>query len=130
MKGRTPSAAEKRFHTLLAEHVGCLPCRKTFGESNGYVSIHHIDGRTKPLAHIYVLPLCAGHHQHGTADQPGLRFPGFAVHGQKFQFEDAYGTEMELLQASITELIQRGFYKQLPEEALAIVGYPQFEGAL
>ncbi|MOA33025.1 hypothetical protein D3C78_1542830 [compost metagenome] len=57
------------------------------------VSIHHIDGRTKPGAHSRVLPLCAGHHQDGYG-APGL----IAVHPYKARFEKQYGPQLELLE--------------------------------
>lgn len=91
MKGKTPTAAEKRFHTQLAA-LGCIACRLD-GTHNPIVSIHHIDGRTKPGAHRKVLPLCAGHHQDGTG-RPGL----IAVHPWKARFEQRYGTQLELLE--------------------------------
>ncbi|WP_313397120.1 Ref family recombination enhancement nuclease [Stutzerimonas nitrititolerans] len=90
MKGRNPSAAEKRFHDRLAA-LGCIACRID-GNHNPVVSIHHIDGRTKPGAHLRVLPLCAGHHQDGYGI-PGL----IAVHPYKRRFEDRYGSQYELL---------------------------------
>lgn len=90
MKGRTPSAAERRFHDRLAS-LGCIACRID-GNHNPMVSIHHIDGRTKPGAHMRVLPLCAGHHQDGYGI-PGL----IAVHPYKRRFEDRYGSQYELL---------------------------------
>lgn len=90
MKGRNPSAAEKRFHDQLAS-LGCIACRID-GNHNPTVSIHHIDGRTKPDAHWRVLYVCAGHHQNGY----GL--PGqLAIHGAKARFEAKYGTELELM---------------------------------
>ena len=90
MKGRNPSAAEKRFHDRLAS-LGCIACRVD-GNHNPIVSIHHIDGRTKPGAHLRVLPLCAGHHQDGYGIS-GL----IAVHPYKRRFEDRYGSQYELL---------------------------------
>lgn len=90
MKGRNPSAAERRFHDRLAS-LGCIACRID-GKHNPMVSIHHIDGRTKPGAHMRVLPLCAGHHQDGYGI-PGL----IAVHPYKRRFEDRYGSQYELL---------------------------------
>ena len=56
------------------------------------VSIHHIDGRTKPGAHRKVLPLCAGHHQDGTGNDKSR----IAVHPYKRRFEARYGSQMEL----------------------------------
>lgn len=89
MKGRAPSAKEKRLHDLMAS-LGCIACRKD-GFRNEQVSIHHIDGRTKAEAHLLVLPLCAGHHQDGSGG-PGL----IAVHPWKRRFEDRYGKQIEL----------------------------------
>jgi hypothetical protein len=90
VKGKTPTAAEKRFHSQIAA-IGCIACLKD-GQSNQVVSIHHIDGRTKPGAHMKVLPLCAGHHQDGYGI-PGL----IAVHPYKRRFEDKYGKQEDLL---------------------------------
>ena len=99
MKGRNPSVAEKRFHDRLAS-LGCIACRVD-GHDNPIVSIHHIDGRTKPGAHMRVLPLCAGHHQDGYGI-PGL----VAVHPFKRRFEDRYGSQYELL-AMCERLLER-----------------------
>lgn len=90
MKGRTPNKSEKALHNAMAA-LGCIACRKD-GIFTELVSIHHIDGRTKPLAHLMVLPLCAGHHQDNTG-APGL----IAVHPWKKRFEQRYGTQLELL---------------------------------
>lgn len=91
MKGRNRTSAEKRFHDQLAS-LGCIACRLD-GTHNPVVSIHHINGRTRPGAHMQVLPLCAGHHQDGTG-WPGL----IAVHPWKRRFEDKYGTQEQLLE--------------------------------
>jgi hypothetical protein len=99
MKGRNPSAAEKRFHDQLAG-LGCIACRLD-GNHSPLVSIHHIDGRTKPGAHMRVLPLCAGHHQDGYGI-PGL----IAVHPYKRRFEDRYGSQYELL-AMCEQLLEK-----------------------
>jgi len=91
MKGKNPSAAQLRWHNLLCSEVGCIACMID-GVFNDMVSIHHIDGRTKPDAHWKVLPLCAGHHQDGTG-APGL----IAVHPFKARFEKRYGRQMALV---------------------------------
>jgi len=91
MKGRPPTADEARFMSAIAE-LGCVACRHD-GWSNPDVSVHHIDGRTKPGAHLLVLPLCAGHHQDGTGTNPTL----IAVHPYKARFEARYGTQRALL---------------------------------
>lgn len=91
MKGRPPTADEARFMNAIAA-LGCIACRKD-GWHNAVVSIHHIDGRTKPGAHLLVLPLCGPHHQQDDTDPRGR----ISVHGRKATFQAIYGTERELL---------------------------------
>lgn len=91
MKGRTPTKAEKELHGRMAA-LGCIACRKD-GIFNPHVSVHHIDGRTKPGAHRLVLPLCAQHHQHDDTDQAGR----IGVHPYKARFEARYGRQADLL---------------------------------
>lgn len=99
MKGKTPTKAEKEFHDRLCG-LGCIACFLD-GRHNPTVSVHHIDGRTKPGAHMKVLPLCAGHHQDGTGI-PGL----VAVHPYKARFEKLYGRQEEIL-SLCHELLER-----------------------
>lgn len=91
MKGRPPIADEARFMSAIAD-LGCIACRKD-GWHNSDVSVHHIDGRTKPGAHLLVLPLCAGHHHDSTGPKPTL----IAVHPYKARFEQRYGAQRALL---------------------------------
>lgn len=91
MKGKKPNNAENYYHNQLCELVGCIACRID-GNLNFYVSVHHIDGRTKPMAHMKVLPLCAEHHQQNDGD-PMQRI---AVHPNKARFEEKYGRQMYL----------------------------------
>lgn len=91
MKGRTPTKAEKALHNRMAT-LGCIACRKE-GIFNSLVSIHHIDGRTKPDAHKRVLPLCGPHHQHDDTDHAGR----IGIHPYKARFEGKYGSQAELL---------------------------------
>lgn len=103
MKGSTVSSAEKRFHDALCRTVGCIACRVSMGVVNTHVSVHHIDGRTKPGAHLKVLPLCGSHHQDDGRE-------GFhAVHPWKRRFEQAYGTQASLLDQCHEILEQAGF---------------------
>ena len=90
-KERAVTAAEKLLWTRLAA-LGCVTC-KIDGNFNTHVSIHHVDGRTKPGCHQLVLPLCAGHHQDGTGEDKTL----IAVHPWKARFETRYGTQAELM---------------------------------
>jgi len=112
-KGRPPTAEEARFMDAIAQ-LGCVACRKD-GWHNPDVSIHHIDGRTKPGAHLLVLPLCAGHHQDGTGPNATL----IAVHPYKARFEASYGTQRELLAECIETLLLSGLADLAREAALA-----------
>lgn len=98
MRGRTPNASEMRFMDAIGS-LGCLACLKD-GRVNPWISLHHIDGRTKPGAHKKVIGLCAGHHQQGTGEDKTL----IAVHPYKARFEARYGTQYELLEWAKTRL--------------------------
>lgn len=87
-----PTKSDKKYWDAVAQ-LGCIPC-KIDGYHNPLVSIHHVDGRTKPGAHRKVLGLCAGHHQKGTnTNNPNM----IAVHPDKARFEAKYGTQEELM---------------------------------
>lgn len=90
-KQRAVSAAEKAMWSRLAG-LGCIACMIDHVHQP-VVSIHHVDGRTKPDCHKLVLPLCAGHHQAGTGEDKSL----IAVHPDKARFEARYGTQAELM---------------------------------
>lgn len=105
-KERAVTTAEKLLWTRLAA-LGCVACKKD-GKFNTHVSIHHVDGRTKPGCHQLVLPLCAGHHQDGTGEDKTL----IAVHPWKARFEARYGSQAELMAACTLAL-----NKQLPAAA-------------
>lgn len=104
MKGKNPSATQKVYWYVLASQVGCIACYIATGDRNHMVSIHHVDGRTKPKAHWLVLPLCAGHHQDGTGE-PGL----IAVHPWKRRFEQEYGSQEELIRECCKQLNRLGY---------------------
>lgn len=98
MKGRPPTAEEARFMDRMGS-LPCIACLKD-GWTNHEISLHHIDGRTKPGAHFLVLPLCGPHHQQDDTD-PRERI---SVHGRKATFEARYGTQRELLAECIEML--------------------------
>lgn len=87
-KQRAVAPAEKVLWDRLA-NLGCIACMKD-GFYNPHVSIHHVDGRTKPGCHLLVLPLCAPHHQD---DGSGA----LAVHPWKARFEKRYGSQLDLV---------------------------------
>jgi hypothetical protein len=101
MKGRPPTAGEARFMDAIAS-LGCIACLKD-GRHEPVVSIHHIDGRTKPGAHFLVLPLCGPHHQQDDTDLRGR----ISVHGMKATFQARYGTQQELLAECVEMLTRR-----------------------
>lgn len=87
------TAEEKALWDRLATEIGCVACMMD-GRRNTHVSIHHVDGRTKPGCHKLVLPLCAQHHQQDDTD-PLHRV---AVHPNKARFEKLYGTQAQLME--------------------------------
>ena len=89
LKGRKPTKAEKD-HMRNVVDLGCIVC---LNQGIGSLAeVHHMDGKTKKGAHFKVLPLCYVHHRHGRDKEPISRHP------YKKRFEDAYGTEEELLE--------------------------------
>jgi hypothetical protein len=117
MKGNPPTVEQKRFHDMLCSRVGCIACLLD-GTMNSYCSVHHIDGRTKPMAQWLVLPLCGGHHQ----DRGGRRI---AVHPWKTRFEARYGTQQYLLQVCVSLLINLACV--VPSGALLAAGIDREE---
>ena len=87
MKGRTPTADERRHMTAVAE-LGCCVCHRELGVYSP-AAIHHAAGKTKPGAHMLVLPLCGAHHQTGGY--------GVALHAGRVEWERLHGTQSELL---------------------------------
>ena len=98
MRGKSRSSAQEAYHDAVACY-GCVACRQEY-LFNPMVSIHHVDGRTKPHAHWLVLPLCAGHHQQGTDGDASKT----AVHPYKWRFEQLYGSQFELYEGMIKDL--------------------------
>ncbi len=117
MKGRSSTAAQKRYHDLLVERIGCIACYhdRAGYQRNHQATIHHVDGRTKPDAHWLVLPLCAGHHQDGYG-APGL----IAVHPYKARFEARYGRQSALMRDCVEQLLAMD--ERVPERILELTG--------
>ncbi|WP_312329884.1 Ref family recombination enhancement nuclease [Atlantibacter hermannii] len=104
LKGRTPTAAEKRVMDALAR-LPCVAC-SLHGQFQPVISLHHIDGRVKPGAHGRVLPICSWHHQEAAPQDIRDRFPWLVpVHacgstGGKAMFTALNASEEELLQVA------------------------------
>ena len=73
------------------QQLGCIVCANR-GFPDVPAEIHHTRGKTVKDAHLYVIPLCPSHHRYGGHTEPISRHP------YKKRFEDAYGTEAELLE--------------------------------
>lgn len=68
--------------------LGCLICGSP-------ASAHHI--RTERIRNDFLtIPLCPEHHQ-----------GAFSIHSSKRQFEDIFGSELELLAETIEKLYQK-----------------------
>lgn len=103
LKGRNPTALEKILGNKIGD-IGCICClnKKWYTsemqeqESTKFVSLHHVEGRTKEWAHAKVLPLCAYHHDiPAPSHAPEELTP---IHrGNKRQWIEFNGTEEELL---------------------------------
>lgn len=101
LKGRTPTAAER----VVMDALGKLPCIACLqhGKESPLISLHHIDGRTKPGAHLLQIPLCVYHHQHAAPDNVRAEFPWLVpIHadgiiGGKAEFTRYNGSEKLLM---------------------------------
>ncbi|WP_428983943.1 Ref family recombination enhancement nuclease [Pantoea agglomerans] len=101
LKGRTPTAIER----VVMDALGKLPCIACLqhGKESLLISLHHIAGRTKPGAHLLLLPLCDHHHQHAAPAHVRAEYPWLVpVHadgitGGKAEFSRHNGTEQELM---------------------------------
>ena len=103
LKGRNPTALEKILANKIGD-IGCICClnKKWYTsdmaeqESTKFVSLHHVEGRTKEWAHAKVLPLCAYHHDTpAPSHAPEELTP---IHrGNKKEWVELNGSEEELL---------------------------------
>ena len=87
--------AEKEHQRRVAD-LGCIACWLD-GINSPVVSIHHVEGRTKPGCELKVLALCGAHHQTGGEIAP-------SIHPWRKRFEAKYGTQAELLALTIERL--------------------------
>ena len=71
--------------------MGCIVC-KLYLDCYTPAEIHHIDGKTKPGAHLKTIGLCFRHHREGVNNELYV-----SRHPNKREFEKRYGTEQEIL---------------------------------
>lgn len=87
--------AERRHLDRVSE-LGCAVCGSPAG-------IHHprfAAGMAQRASHFLAIPLCPDHHQNGGH--------GVALHAGQETFERMYGSEAELLAATIEKLTTEG----------------------
>ncbi len=90
--GKTPTKAEREWMDSIVQ-LGCIVCLE---QGYGYVppAVHHILRGGLRIDHFHTLPLCdPGHHQNAPKGSGEV-----SRHPNKAQFEERYGTEMELLE--------------------------------
>ena len=88
MSKKTKTAAEKRYHDRVAQ-LGCLIC-------DDPANVHHIregQGMSMRANHFLVVPLCKSHHQ-----------GSFSIHNSPREFQNIYGSELDLLAMTIERL--------------------------
>lgn len=123
LKGRAPTALEKKLGNKIGD-IGCICClnKKWYttdmAEQEGakFVSLHHVEGRTKQWAHAKVLPLCAYHHDTPAPNDAPDELT--AIHrGNKKEWVALNGTEGELL---------KQVYEMIDEDRPWLVGAATF----
>lgn len=101
LKGRTPTVSERTVMDALGK-LPCIACHQ-HGKETVLISLHHINGRTKPGAHLLQIPLCDCHHQHAAPAEVRAEYPWLVpvhadgVTGGKAEFNRHNGTEKELM---------------------------------
>ncbi len=92
MARRNYSKADRERANKLRD-LGCIVCLNYMNVLTP-PAIHHIDGQTKEGCHQKTIPLCPKHHQEPSNTQQWV-----SRHGDgRNAFEEAYGTEQELLE--------------------------------
>lgn len=92
------SSAKESRHMARVAALGCCVCRQ-LGYGPTPAQVHHIKeecGAGQRQSNYLVIPLCPQHHSDGG--------PGVAYHAGFRQFERLYGTELDLLAATIESL--------------------------
>jgi hypothetical protein len=90
---RALTKADKERGIKLRD-LGCIVClneHEVFTEP----AIHHLNGKVRERCHEQTIPLCPRHHQIKDNNKPPR---WFTRHGEYVHFEEAYGTEWELLE--------------------------------
>jgi len=89
--GRNPTKSERQWLESTTA-MGCIVCLLE-GLGHSPAMPHHIDGKTKPGAHLNTIPLCHLHHQGGNDCAEYT-----SRHPYKARFQERYGSEVWLLE--------------------------------
>ena len=82
--------AEREWCDAIVQ-IGCIACR-VMGFVGTPAEVHHLLSGGRRIGHLHSIPLCPGHHR----SSEGMVKIG--RHPFKRDFEEAYGTEAELLE--------------------------------
>lgn len=74
-----------------AASFGCIVCHRQNGVKVA-AEIHHLKQGDRRMGHLFSIGLCYAHHRGGASEGPFV-----SRHPWKVRFENAFGTEMELL---------------------------------
>jgi hypothetical protein len=92
-QGKVASSAAERSWMDSVASFGCIVCWRQHG-IKAAAEIHHLKAGDRRMGHLFSIPLCADHHRGGAGEG---RF--ISRHPWRARFEEAYGTELELLAA-------------------------------
>ena len=90
LKGKAPNKEERDWMDAIA-NMGCIVCWDQF-DTFSPAEVHHIDGKTKPGAHLNTIPLCFRHHREGANNNMYV-----SRHPYLHEFEKRYGSQESLL---------------------------------
>lgn len=90
--GRPPTRREQAWLDKCAQ-VPCIVCYVFHGIPDTPAEIHHLDGKTKPDAHLRTISLCKRHHR--TPDDAPKKWMSWHGDGRR-AFEKRYASADEL----------------------------------
>jgi len=102
----TRVSMKEASHMADVQELGCIVCRKMYGNFRD-AEIHHLVDKKRD--HFRVLPLCMEHHRGGK--DSGMFI---SRHPYKKRFEEAYGSEISLLELVKEKLKDEIDFDDLP----------------
>lgn len=103
MQSRNADKEERTWLRCL-DQLPCLICDIYFSERDTPAETHHLEGKTKPKAHLQTIRLCSRHHRVKDNQHPKR---WVSVHGDgKFKFQDRYMMLPDLLKEQSQRVIE------------------------